>query len=229
MALTSTTTITTRKMPTHPKRAQDDAPSFLRPATALPIPVLPYRCLACEQVLYVDDAASAHFLGGCRGLGATGEGTVDLTPTAAANTEQRDFHEGYERGFKDALRLQGHQANDHPLQAIALARTHEAGPQLASLLADALEFGSTMGQALNGPGWPHLRAAKLHELLALTTGSHEEGRELAPAAPARMLAAVGECRNILATLGKPVGWLDNLLASVGKTDSSTTSPDRRAP
>ena len=180
--------------------------------------------------MYVDDAAAlAHFLGGCRDEGVcVDEALAGATPTPNPRSA-RTFHEGYERGFKDGLRIGGADAAHGELEAAALGRIGAAGPPIASLLAEALEYGSSMGQPINGPGWPHLRAEKLREMLVLTAASREEGRHLAPDAPARMLAAVGECRNILATLGKPVGWLDDLLASEIQAAPSATPAERRAP
>lgn len=217
-------------MPTQPQRlSQDAASSCSRADPGLLLPTLPFRCLVCDQVMYVDDAAAlAHFLGGCRDQSACGdEADAGATPTPQPRSA-RTFHEGYERGFKDGLRIGGAEAAHSDLEAMALARISPAGPPIASLLAEALEYGSSMGQPINGPGWPHLRAEKLREMV-LTTAAREEGRDLAPDAPARMLAAVGECRNILASLGKPVGWLDDLLASEAQVAPSATSTDRRAP
>lgn len=199
-------------MPTTPSHDQSNDPRSWRAGPASPLPVLPFRCLACEQVVYVDDeAAIAHFSGRCAGdLAAVGGGAL---PTSSAVTADLAFHEGFAQGFKNGLRLLGLRARQADHQLATFSRNEVDEMRLASLLAEALEFGSAMGQPLNGPGWPHLRAAKLLELLALATGPSEGEAAPGPASAACALAALGECRNILATIGKPVAWLDDVLAA----------------
>ena len=86
--------------------------------------------------MYVDDAAAlAHFLGGCRDEGVcVDEALAGATPTPNPRSA-RTFHEGYERGFKDGLRIGGADAAHGELEAAALGRIERAGLQVEQLIA----------------------------------------------------------------------------------------------